>query len=129
MLTRPISGFEIYEAAASYVVSVDTTNVAEEGLIMFRLALVSRLRTVQHGLVFRANRQLQCGVNSETVDHSLRKTKEVLLRDPPARVAGFRRVKVESPLMDKLPLSAIEMHVGLVVRLYFFVFIAYVFAN
>ena len=52
------------------------------------------------------------------------------MRDKPAQVAGFNRVKLRpsSPLIDEVPLSQIVMHVDLAVRL-FFVFIAYVFAN
>ena len=87
-----------------------------------------RLKTVHHGSVFITSRQ--CGVNSDIIDYSLRATKEVLLRDEPAPVAGFNRVKLQtgSKRDDFQALSQILMDVDLVVRL-FFVFVAYVFAN
>ena len=82
-----------------------------------------RLKIVQHGSLYRTSRQLQCGVNSEIIDYALRATKEVLLRDKPAQVAGFNRVKLRpsSPLIDEIPLSQIVMHVDLAVRLFVFI--------
>ena len=87
-----------------------------------------RLKTVQHGSVFITSRH--CGVNSDIIDYSLRATKEVLLRDEPAPVAGFNRVKLQtgSNRNDLRALSQILMDLDLVVKL-FFVFIVCVFAN
>ena len=64
------------------------------------------------------------------ITRSLRATIEVLLRDEPAPVAAFYRVKLHkgSKRNDLRALSQILMDVDLVVRL-FFVFIAYILAN
>ena len=99
-------------------------------LIMFRLARVWRLKTVQHGSVFITSRQY-CGVKSDAVHYPLRITREVLLRDKRHHaVAGFDRVKLQEgeKLKSRQTLSQLWFDVDLVVRL-FFVFIAYVSAN
>ena len=84
---------------------------------MFRLA-----RALQHGsnMVFRASRQLHCGVNSEIVDYTLRTTKEVLLRDEDELGTGFDCVRLlpGSTVFNGIPLSKITMHVMAVSSLF-----------
>ena len=68
-------------------------------------------------LVFRASRQLHCGVNSEIVDYAL--SKEALLRDDELSF-GFDCVSLlpESPVFSKIPLSKVTMHVTAVSSLF-----------
>ena len=89
-----------------------------------------RLTTLQHGSVFITSRQY-CAVKSDVVDHSLRFTREILLRDTPhSVVAGFEQVKLREGVKPKTrqTLSRVWLDVEFAVRL-FFVFIAYVFAH